>query len=234
MQSFSTSWFMMVHTRLNLHFGEPRWWPGETPFEVAVGAVLTQNTAWSSVEKAIDNLKGSGMLDPMKINKAPADLIAELVHPTGYRNQKAAYLKVLASFIVNELDGNIASLSNWGTERARSALLSLKGIGEETADSILCYAASKPVFVVDAYTRRVLSRMDPALFNDRSNGNLARYAAMRSLVMEKVRGDALLYNRFHALFVILAKENCRSSPRCGNCPVRDICATGGTSASANE
>ncbi|MGA1792992.1 MAG: endonuclease III domain-containing protein [Thermoplasmatota archaeon] len=234
MRSFSTPWFMLVHTRLYLHFGEPNWWPGETPFEVAVGAVLTQNTAWGNVEKAIDNLKSKDMLDPRSIHKAPDDRLAELIYPAGYRNQKARYLKVLSEFIVSDLSGDIATLSEWETERARRTLLSLKGIGEETADSILCYAASKPVFVVDAYARRILSRMDPALLHDGTNGVLRRYSALRSLVMERLRGDHLLYNRFHALLVILAKEHCRSDPICENCPVRDICITGRTSFSVNE
>jgi len=234
MRSFSTPWFLLVHTRLYLHFGEPHWWPGETPFEVAVGAVLTQNTVWSNVEKAIDNMKTKDMLDPRSIHKVTAHRLAELIYPTGYRNQMARYLKVLSEFIVCELSGDITALSEWDTGTARRILLSLKGIGEETADSILCYAVSKHVFVVDAYTQRILSRMDPALFDDENSIDLRRYSSLRSLVMERLRGDHLLYNRFHALLVILAKENCRKVPICTNCPVGDICSTGRNPLSGNE
>jgi len=234
MESFTPAWFVRVHTRLYLRFGDPRWWPGETPFEVAVGAVLTQNTAWSNVEKAISNLRKDDMLLPEKIHSASVDRIAVLVHPTGYRNQKAGYLKVLSEFIVNKLHGDVASLSEWETGTARRALLSLKGIGEETADSILCYAASKPVFVVDAYTKRIFSRMDPEGFQGGKTGKLPGYGEVRSLVMENIQGDDLLYNRFHALLVILAKENCRTSPVCACCPLMDICRTGEASISGNE
>jgi len=234
MRSFSTAWYMLVHTRLYVRFGDPHWWPGETPFEVAAGAILTQNTAWSNVEKAIANLKKEGMLQPESICRSSLKRIAELVHPTGYRNQKAGYLKVLSEFVVNDLDGDIASLSEWETDGARRALLLLKGIGEETADSILCYAASKPVFVVDAYTKRIFSRMHPEEFLRPTDGNVPGYDEVRSMVMENLRGDTLLYNRFHALLVILAKENCRAAPLCNGCPLLDICRTGEASLFGNE
>ncbi|MBN1539972.1 MAG: hypothetical protein JW939_07495 [Candidatus Thermoplasmatota archaeon] len=234
MKSFTAGWYMLLHTRLLLHFGDPCWWPAETPFEVAVGAVLTQNTAWSNVEKAIAALKREGMMDPLKISNSSEETLAPMIHPAGYHNQKARYLKVLCGFILDELGGDITSLSGRETETAREALLGLKGIGDETADSILCYAAFRPVFVVDAYTIRIFSRMDPRCFLNRADERPPDRASVRSEVMGSLKADAGLYNRFHALLVLLAKYHCKKRPLCIGCPVRDICSTGTLTQQTNE
>lgn len=234
MKSFTAGWYMLLHTRLLLHFGDPCWWPAETPFEVAVGAVLTQNTAWSNVEKAIATLKKEGIMDPLKISSSSEETLAAMIHPAGYHDQKARYLKVLSGFIHGELGGDITSLSRWDTEAAREALLGLKGIGNETADSILCYAASRPVFVVDAYTLRIFSRIDPRCFRKGVDERLPDHASVRSAVMGALEADAGLYNRFHALLVMLAKYHCRKRPLCIDCPVRDMCSMGTLLRNPNE
>ncbi|MBN1389695.1 MAG: hypothetical protein JXA22_03525 [Candidatus Thermoplasmatota archaeon] len=217
---------MQLFSKLFLAFGDPCWWPGETPFEVAIGAILTQNTAWSNVETAIGNLKKAEMLDPAKVIECSPDRLAGLIHATGYHNQKTEYIKVISNFIVEELGGDISSLSSWDTKDARTALLSLKGVGNETADSILCYAVRKPVFVVDVYTLRIFARMDPRPIIEMDVHEPLDPMAVRSEIMTSLKGDALLYNRLHALLVILAKEYCRKNPKCGACPVHDICRTG--------
>ncbi|MGA1872927.1 MAG: endonuclease III domain-containing protein [Thermoplasmatota archaeon] len=217
---------MLLHTRLYLHFGDPGWWPGGTPFEIAVGAVLTQNTAWRNVERAIENLSSDGLLDPAAMDSAQLGRIASLIRPSGYHNQKAGYLKELARFTVGELNGDISSLSGASVRCERERLLALRGIGEETADSIMCYAASRPVLVVDAYTRRILSRIAGGAFGAVFDGEHHSYHRIQNMVMKALRGDHLLYNRFHALIVLLAKGHCKKKPSCRGCPVSDICGTG--------
>lgn len=226
MGSFSTDWFREIYSRLLLHFGDPLWWPGETPFEVVVGAVLTQNTSWANVERAITNLKKLNLLEPDELARADLDLIASLIKPAGYFNQKAGYLRCVSSFISTELEGAVQSLSSLGIDEARKKLLLLKGVGEETADSILCYAVDLPVFVVDTYTKRIFKRMDPEYFSTKWGHMGPRYGDIQDLVMTQTKGDAQFYNRFHALLVYLGKEHCRSRPKCHDCPVSILCHTG--------
>ncbi|MGA1848280.1 MAG: endonuclease III domain-containing protein [Thermoplasmatota archaeon] len=226
MEPFSTEWFMDLHTRLLLHFGDPEWWPGDTPFEVAVGAVLTQNTAWSNVERAMANLKADGCLHPRGLVDVEEETLRAAIRPAGYFNQKSRYLRELSIFIHSELKGDVLSLARMPLKEAREKLLSLRGIGPETADSILCYGAGLPVFVVDAYTRRLFSRLAPGPFGEMIGSGPKAYDSMQGLVAGRVRGDADLYNRLHALIVLLGKDICRSRPLCIACPLAEVCVHG--------
>lgn len=202
-----------MYSRLHDHFGPQGWWPGETPFEVMVGAVLTQNTNWQNVEKAIDNLKRAGVLSFARMHDLPVDLLAEYIRPAGYFNIKAVRLKNLFDLISQEFDGDIDAMFVTETQALREMLLSVKGIGPETADSILLYAAGRPVFVVDAYTYRILLRHDliPEEFG---------YNDIQELFMDNLEPDTKLYNEFHALLVCTGKEFCKKTkPKCTDCPL---------------
>jgi len=229
MEPFSTDWFIRTHCKLFLHFGDPKWWPGETPFEVAVGAVLTQNTSWSNVERAIKELKNRGYLSPGRLLDADQDGLKDAIRPAGYFNQKSAYLKELSRFISEELDGDVPSLSSMPPGEARGRLLALRGIGEETADSILCYGAGMPVFVVDAYTCRIMSRISPGDYRSIIGEGSGVYNRVQDLVMGRISGDAVLYNRLHALMVLLGKDICRARPLCEACPLLEDCSHGRSS-----
>lgn len=205
-----------LYQRLYDHFGPQHWWPGETPFEVILGAVLTQNTNWGNVEKAIANLKGAGLLSYPRLAELPVGLLAEYIRPAGYYNIKAARLHNLFALIRDRYQGSVDALLVEETETLRHALLSVKGIGPETADSIVLYAAGRPVFVVDAYTYRILLRHDLI-------GEEAGYEEIQELFMANLAPDAPLYNEFHALLVRVGKEFCRkSTPRCQGCPLKGL------------
>jgi endonuclease-3 related protein len=205
-----------LYQRLYDHFGPQRWWPGDTPFEVILGAVLTQNTNWANVEKAIDNLKGAGLLSYSRLSELPGGLLAEYIRPAGYYNIKAGRLLNLFAMIRDRYDGSVEALLAEETGELRQALLSVKGIGPETADSIVLYAAGRPVFVVDAYTYRILLRHDLI-------GEEAGYDEIQELFMDNLAPDASLYNEFHALLVRAGKEYCRkSAPRCRGCPLEGL------------
>lgn len=200
---------------LALHaLGPQRWWPGDSPFEVCVGAVLTQNTNWSNVERAIRNLKAARVLSPRALHRMPAARLAALVRPAGYFNVKARRLKSFIAHVVNRLGGRVQSLSSQPLDRARADLLAVHGIGPETADSMLLYAAGHPTFVCDTYTRRILSRHGLCPPD-------AEYHAMQRLFHRALpERDAPLYNEFHALIVAIGKDYCRPrNPRCDACPL---------------
>lgn len=201
-----------VYQRLLAAYGPQHWWPADTPFEMMVGAILTQNTAWTNVEKAIAAMKSADALDARRILDMDASRLAGLIRPSGYFNQKAARLKGFSAFYL-EHDGEagIASLPD-----PRAALLALNGIGPETADSILLYALHIPVFVVDAYTRRIFARL--GLTNPD-----ASYAGLQGFFHRQLEPDAPLFNEYHALIVHHAKRHCRSSPDCACCPLRRRC-----------
>ncbi|MDA8326398.1 MAG: hypothetical protein M0033_09275 [Nitrospiraceae bacterium] len=204
-----------IYRRLLDAFGPQRWWPGETPFEVAVGAVLTQNTNWGNVEKAIHNLKEANALCSLAMDRMSNERLAELVRPSGYFNVKAVRLKALVSFIVSGYQGNVTRMKDTGTAALREKLLAISGIGPETADSILLYALEKPVFVIDAYTKRILARhgIAPAM---------ADYSRLQGLFHENLEPDVKLYNEFHALIVKTGKTFCRPrAPLCRACPLSD-------------
>lgn len=205
-----------IYKKLYLHFGPQRWWPAATPFEVIVGAILTQNTSWLNVEKAIINLKKHKALEPFRLYKLPHRKLASLVKSTGYYNIKAKRLKEFLSFFIKSYQGKIRRMSLENAKDLHRELLSVKGIGPETADSILLYALGKPVFVIDAYTKRILLRhgfiRDDASYND-----------MQNLFMKSLKPDAGLFNEYHALLVRLGKDFClKSKPRCQICPLKGL------------
>jgi len=199
------------------HFGPRRWWPGETPLEVAVGAILTQNVAWRNVEKAINNLKARGLLSIEGLVKVPVEELATLIRATRYYNQKAARLKHFVGMVEHEFGGSLDRLFRLETPILRAKLLGLKGIGKETADSILLYAANHPVFVVDTYTRRIFSRL----------GYLAEnvgYDEMQGFFTRHLPLDNYIFNEYHALIDALGNRVCLSrSPRCAACPLAGRC-----------
>jgi endonuclease III related protein len=210
-----------IYATLHHHFGFQHWWPGETPFEVMVGAILTQNTAWSNVEKAIDNLKRTRLLEPAAMAEAGADVLAGLIRPSGYFNQKARKLKEFLKFFHENFCGEMKNMRRLPLPRLRDTLLRVHGIGRETADSILLYAAGKKIFVIDAYTRRILSRLGLLDAQDMD------YDEVRMFFEKNLPRQLRLYKDFHAQLVMLGKHFCRKSgPNCGGCPVRKMCRHG--------
>ena len=196
-------------------FGPQYWWPGESPCEVMVGAVLAQNTTWTNVSRAIANLKDDNLLSLTALTALPVELLAERIRPSGYFNQKALRLKNLVLHIEQQ-HGDLETFFNQDTLALREELLGLKGIGPETADSIALYAAAKPIFVVDAYTHRIASRHNLI-------AEEADYDEIQELFMDSLPQDVALYNEYHALLVRLGKEYCKkSTPRCENCPLKDL------------
>ena len=193
-------------------FGPRHWWPGDSPFEVIVGAILTQNTTWKNVEKAINNLKRANLLEPKALYRLPYEILVELIHPVGFFNIKAKRLKAFLNFLFEEFQGNLEEMFSLEMEGLRKKLLSIPGIGPETADSILLYAGGKPSFVVDAYTRRILSRH--GLIHEE-----ASYEEIRELFMDHLPSDVGLFNEYHALLVELGKRFCKTKPRCKGCPL---------------
>ncbi len=198
---------------LSAALGPMRWWPAKTPFEVIVGAILTQNTAWVNVERAIGNLRRERLLTPRALERAPMTKLARLVRPSGYFRQKAKKLKAFVRFLRREYAGSLAKMFRRPTGELRERLLAVHGIGPETADSILLYAGNHPVFVVDAYTKRILARHALA-------GEKMGYEEIRELFESHLRRDTTLYNEFHALLVNVGKNWCRTkAPRCSECPL---------------
>ncbi|MFC1821701.1 endonuclease III domain-containing protein [Thermodesulfobacteriota bacterium] len=196
------------------HFGPQNWWPGETHLEIMVGAVLTQNTNWRNVEKAIQNLRNESLLSVESLRDVPLAVLAEKIRPAGYYNVKAKRLKNLIHFLVEKYDADIFRLLAAETSELRRDLLEVRGIGPETADSILLYAAHRPLFVVDTYTHRVLTRH--GMIEEETT-----YYELQAFFMENLPDDPPLFNEFHALIVRVGKEYCRKKPRCNDCPLRD-------------
>lgn len=204
-----------MYRALNRSFGPLHWWPGDTPFEVAVGAILTQNTNWANVQKAIGRIKAREALEPAVLYGLEDEELQELIRPSGYYRVKAQRLKAFLSALCGDFGGDLAAMLSGDPGEARRRLLAISGIGEETADSILLYAAGKPVFVVDAYTRRILERH--GILKGR-----ASYGDIQRLFMDALPPDADLYNQYHALVVETGKRFCRKEPQCGKCPLRGI------------
>ncbi len=204
-----------IYNRLYGFFGPQHWWPADTAFEVIVGAILTQNTSWANVKKAIDNLKKQNLLKPSAIKKINTKKLAELIRPSGYYNQKAKKLKNFIFFLFRNYQGNLSKMFKQEVFALREKLLSVNGIGPETADSILLYAAGKPVFVVDAYTKRILSRHK--LIGDKFN-----YPEVQEIFMKSLEPDPKLFNEYHALIVKLGKDICKTKPNCISCPLKDL------------
>jgi len=197
-------------------FGPQYWWPGRTPFEIAVGAILTQNTSWKNVEKAISNLKSAGCLSPAPIWHMAGNDLAILLRPAGYYNVKAKRLKNFVRVLLEDFNGDMAQMAATEDSTIRDTLLKIKGVGPETADSIMLYALEKPSFVIDAYTFRILERHDVI-------DSSWDYEILRGFFMENLPGDVCLFNEFHALLVMAGKTFCKSRrPKCDNCPVNGI------------
>jgi endonuclease-3 related protein len=192
------------------------WWPARTPFEVIVGAILTQSTSWGNVERAISNLRRAGMLTPSALLRVPTTRLASLVRPSGYFRQKAKKLKAFVRFLKSEYRGSLKRMFKTPTSELREQLLAVHGIGPETADSILLYAGSHPVFVVDAYTHRIFSRHGII-------GSKPHYENVRARFEAELSHHPHLWNEFHALIVNTGKNWCRkSAPRCEACPLRSL------------
>ncbi|MCB2228429.1 MAG: endonuclease III domain-containing protein [Desulfarculaceae bacterium] len=204
-----------LYQRLLDAYGPQDWWPGDTPFEVMIGAVLTQNTNWGNVEKAIANLKRADELSLPALSALPPQKLAELIRPAGYYNLKAKRLANLLAMIHERWDGDLEWFFSQGTDTVRRSLLEVKGVGPETADSIALYAAQKPVFVVDAYTFRILGRhclAEPDM----------GYFELQEVFMDALPAEVALFNEYHALLVRLGKERCKkTNPRCEGCPAQD-------------
>ncbi|MFC1961943.1 endonuclease III domain-containing protein [Chloroflexota bacterium] len=208
-------WFKLYH-RLTEQYGSQHWWPAGSPFEVMVGAILTQSTAWQNVEKAIRNLKTGGVLSPQALAGLPTAEIARFIHPSGYYNAKTQKIKALVQWLQESFAGDLDRVFAQDIATLRRQLLGIYGVGPETADAIILYAANKPVFVIDAYTRRILSRLGLA-----ADG--LSYTGLQDLFMKSLPHEARLFNEYHALLVQHAKKVCRSRPLCRRCCLGDLC-----------
>lgn len=239
---------MTIYTKLKQHFGCRKWWPADSPFEVCVGAILTQNTSWKNVVLAIDNLKNNSAMDCEAIYRMPIDDLARIIRPAGYFNVKASRLKNFINLLYEKYDGNLDALfklsaqqplgaakpypeplqkcrnghqkskiSPHHIETLRNELLSVNGIGKETADSMILYAAGMPIFVVDVYTRRVLSRHSII-------AEKADYDQIQSIFHSGLATDTMLFNDFHAQFVAVGNKYCGKKPKCGECPLKGYIA----------
>jgi len=206
---------MEIYHKLYKAYGPRHWWPGETSFEVMVGAILTQNTSWKNVEKAIQKLKAKGVLNPQGVFRLKRSQLAPLIKSSGYYRIKADRLKSFIDFLFGQYDGNIRRMKKERLEELRERLLDVKGVGPETADSILLYGLKKPIFVVDAYTKRILSRHGVV-------SEKAPYEEVQRLFMDYLPHDEKLFNEYHALIVQVGKMVCKKSPRCDSCPLKSI------------
>jgi endonuclease-3 related protein len=197
-------------------YGPRFWWPAESSFEVCVGAILTQNTNWGNVEKAIANLKTKGILSPVALRDVSMGQLAEVIRPAGFFNVKSRRLKDFMVYLFVRYDGNLDAMFSGDWRELRRELLAVHGVGPETCDSILLYAGHKPSFVVDAYTKRLFSRLGLIEEN-------APYEEVRALFMANLPADVELYNEYHALIVQHCKEFCRKKPLCDRCPLNFLC-----------
>jgi endonuclease-3 related protein len=204
-----------IYDRLFKSFGKQHWWPGDTDFEIVIGAILTQNTNWGNVEKAIKNLKEAKVFTPRKLYEIDINRLAELIRPSGYFNVKARRLKHFIEWLFLKYNGSLPKMFKQDYVTLREELLSVNGIGRETADSILLYAAQKPTFVIDAYTKRVLVRHEliPEDYE---------YEEMKAFFEENLPEDVSLYNEYHALLVRVGKYYCKPKEQCEECPLRDL------------
>lgn len=197
-------------------YGSRNWWPADEPFEVIIGAILTQNTAWKNVEKAIGNLKRGNLLSPEGLSDLPENELAALIRPSGYYNQKAKKIKAFLDYYKRFYNNDLTRMSDKPLEALREELLDIFGIGEETADCILLYALEKPSFVIDAYTKRIFSRIGWC-------DEKISYTELKSMIEQNIPVDIKIYNEFHALIVYHGKEYCRKIPACDLCAVNDLC-----------
>ncbi|NIP39679.1 MAG: endonuclease III domain-containing protein [Candidatus Dadabacteria bacterium] len=202
-----------IYDALFDHYGPQHWWPAESDLECIIGTILTQNTTWKNVEKAIDKLKQQDLISIEELGHISTEELAQIIRSSGYFNQKAIKIKNFVNFVNDNYDGDLDKFLGQDLPTLREQLLSIKGIGPETADSIILYAAKKPIFVIDAYTHRILSRH--GLVPEETN-----YNEMQELFMDSLPDDHELFNEYHALIVKTAKEHCRKkSPVCSCCPL---------------
>ena len=206
----------IVYSGLKKHYGWQQWWPAETDFEIMVGAILTQSTSWSNVEKAIDSLKSAHALDLEIINEMPRDHLSQLIYSAGFHNVKPDRLKSLSSYLLANFDGKIEALKRLPTGRARSQLLALDGIGPETADAILLYALGKSVFIVDTYTKRLFTRLGYSVEQD-------SYDSWQTFFASQIHKSTYTFQQYHALIVEHSKARCKSKPICNSCPLASYC-----------
>jgi endonuclease-3 related protein len=196
-------------------FGPQHWWPGKTRFEIIIGAILTQNTNWGNVKKAIANLKAAKRMTPEALHKLKQEQLAELIRPAGYFNIKAHRVKSFLDWLFESYDGKLKHLEQINTSQLREELLAVKGIGPETADSILLYAFERPVFVIDAYTARVMCRH---YFIELG----ADYSQLQDLFQSNLPQDVKLFNEYHALLVRVGKDFCKPTAKCPACPLERL------------
>jgi endonuclease-3 related protein len=212
---------MEAYERMLARFGPQNWWPGESPFEVMVGAVLVQNTAWRNVERAIQNLREEGVMSPRELYKLPAEELAELIRPAGYYQVKAKRLRNLLKYVIEEHDGSLDSMFQTDLATLREELLAIHGIGPETADAILLYAGELPTFVVDTYAHRILARHGWIGYD-------ALYDEIKDHFESTLPRDWAHYNEYHALLVRVGKDYCkRAAPKCAECPLAPMLPASG-------
>lgn len=217
MADSNNSLFTKVYQELLLHFGPRGWWPGESRLEVILGAILAQAVSWKNVEKAIANIKQAGLMDIMSLSEAEPDYLAELIRPALYHHQKAKKLKAMIAFINENYQGDLASMFAEETDTLRKKLLTIWGIGYETADSILLYAGDKLIFVVDAYTKRIFARL--GMVDEKIS-----YQEMQMILHKNVVPEVPVYNEYHALLVSLGNSYCnKRRPKCEECPIAIFC-----------
>jgi endonuclease-3 related protein len=209
-----------VYRRLLAVYGPQDWWPGESPFEVVVGAILVQNTNWKNVERAIANLRERDLLEPHALFDVPLEELAELIRPAGYYRIKARRLHNLLRLVVEDYQGDLDAMFAVGTPALREQLLAVNGVGPETADSILLYAGDLPIFVIDTYTHRVMARhgwIEPEI----------DYHGLQEFFETNLAEDVKLYNEYHALLVRVGHRHCRKTPKCDGCPLAELLPEGG-------
>jgi endonuclease III related protein len=209
-----------VYQRLLAAYGPQHWWPARTPFEVLLGAVLVQNTAWRNVEKAIENLRREDLLDPHSLYEVSPEELEELIRPAGYYRIKARRLRNVLALLVERYDGSLDAMFQTDPTELREELLSINGVGPETADSILLYAGGVPTFVVDTYTHRILARHGWIEFR-------VDYYEIKDRFESELPSDAALFNEYHALLVRVGKEHCGKTPVCEGCPLSPLLPDGG-------
>ena len=212
---------MAIYDLMFGYFGYRGWWPGETIFEICVGAILTQSVSWKNVTKAIDNLKRANLLELERMYRAASEEIEQCIIPAMYFRMKTRKLKAFVDYVVDIYQGDIVKMFNKDLISLRDELLGIYGIGPETADSIILYAAEKPVFVVDAYTKRIFSRM--GIFRDG-----VTYDEMQNYFMKGISPDVQLYNEYHALITGIGNRFCSNKkPKCNSCPLEEVCRFSG-------
>lgn len=218
---------IQIYKKLLGTYGSQSWWPANTPFEVMLGAILTQNTNWSNVEKAMAGLKEACDMTPANLLALPEERLRKAIRPSGYYRQKADRLRTLCRFLIEDHNGAMTLMGRTSIQELRQQFLDLAGIGPETADSILLYACDLPVFVVDAYTVRLFSRL--GLCEDK-----AKYDKVQALFMDNLDPDVQMFNEYHALIVLHCKLMCKTKvPLCNECSLRDFCRYGSIGEESN-